>query len=104
MRSTNTHELSFFEYPQELHLRRGRDFADLVEKDRPGVSKLESSKATLGSTGKGTLLVAEQFTLEQRVGQRADIDGDEWLVLTRPEHVDRARREFLACSAFALDQ
>ena len=51
--------------------------------------------------GEGALLVAEQFALEQRLGNRRAIDRHEFLVLTRAEFVDRARHQLLPASALA---
>ena len=71
------------EHPQQLDLGGGRDLADLVEEDGAGVGQLEPAQPPLGGAGEGALLVAEQLALEQGVGQRGAVDGDERLAAAR---------------------
>ena len=54
--------------------------------------------------GEGALLVAEQFGLEQVVGNRRAVDGDERPVGPLAERVKRAREQFLAGAALAFEQ
>ena len=51
--------------------------------------------------GEGALLVAEQLGLEQRVGDRGDVDRHEGLRRGGALRVDRARDELLAGAALA---
>ena len=48
--------------------------------------------------------VAEQLRFEQRLGDRAAVDGDERLVAPRARAVDRAREQLLAGAGLAVDQ
>ena len=50
------------------------------------------------------LLVTEQLALEQRLGQRPHVHGDERLAPTRTQPVNRARHQLLAGAALALDE
>src|SRR5262249_17784959 len=58
-------ELAFLEDAQELHLRAGRSFADLVEKQRAPVGRLEDALALRRRAGEGAFLVAEQLALQE---------------------------------------
>src|SRR6185369_1044569 len=80
LRPAHAHELPLLEHAHELHLRRRGNLADLVEEDGPPVRQFESSQASLGGPREGTLLMAEQLTLEERVRQRADIHSNEGFV------------------------
>ena len=102
--AADAHELALLEHAQELDLRRRRNLADLVEKERSRISELEPPEPALGGAGKCALLVAEQLTLEQRLRERADVLGDERLGAPVGEHVDRAGDELLPRSALALDE
>ena len=105
LRAADAHELALLEHAQQLHLRRRRNLADLVEKERPRVGQLEAPEPPLGRAGERALLVAEQLALEQRLRQRADVHGDERLVRARTRAACmRARDELLARAALALDE
>ncbi len=54
--------------------------------------------------GKGPGLVSEEFTLDQRFGQRRAVDGDERVGCTRAQIVKRARGDLLAGAGAADDQ
>src|SRR5690606_10478825 len=97
-------ELLFLQDAQQLHLKLRTDLANLVEEDRPLVRRLEPAGALLHRAGEGTLLVAEELALEQRLAQRAAVHRDERLVLARTVVVDGARDEFLAGARLPLDQ
>ena len=71
------------------------------------VPRFASSKSPLlvrHRAGEGALLVTEQLGLEQVLRQRAAVDRDEWLMLPVAVEMQRARDQFLAGAAFALDQ
>ena len=70
--------LALLQHAQQLHLERRRQLADLVEEQRAAVGRPEEAGlALVVGAGEGALLVAEQLALEQRLGQRAAVDGDE---------------------------
>ncbi len=97
-------DFAFLQGAQQLHLRRQRQFADLVEEQRAAVGLDELAGVLLGGAGEGTLLVAEQDRLDQVLGNGAAIDGDKGLGLARARAVDGAREQFLAGAGFAFDQ
>jgi len=53
------------EHAQELWLEIDRDFADLVEKNRPAVCFLERADALRMRSGERAFLVSEELTLEE---------------------------------------
>jgi hypothetical protein len=58
-------ELALLEDAEELHLRVGRDVADLVEEDRAAVGQLEAAEPPLRRAGEGAVLVAEELALDE---------------------------------------
>ena len=81
-----------------------RQLADLVEKQRAAMRQLETARLARVGAGERALLVAEQLGLEQRLGNRGAVDGDERPVVARAERVQRAREQLLAGAALALEQ
>src|SRR5882724_1584146 len=104
LRSTDTKEAAILEHAQQFHLRRERHLAYFVEEDRAAVRQLEPSQATLGGARERALLVAEQLALEQRLGQRRAVYGDEGLAVPGREVVDRAGNQLLPRARLAFDQ
>ena len=100
--STHPEERPALEHAKELDLRRRRDLADLVEEDRARVGQLEPAEPPLRRAGERALLVAEQLLLEQRVGERGAVDGDEGLAAPGREIVHRLGDELLAGAALTL--
>ena len=78
-------DLVFLDGAQQLHLRRRRQLANLVEKQRAAASFDEFSDMAFGRAGEGALLVTEQDRLDQVVGNGAAVDRDErsWLAARR---------------------
>jgi hypothetical protein len=58
-------------------LRRRRQIADLVEKQRSGIGQLEPTDAASIRARERAFLVTEQLAFEQAFGQRRAIDCDE---------------------------
>ena len=92
------------QHAQQFGLRRRGHFADFVEQQRAAVGQLEAADAPLGRAGEGAALMAENFALHQRFGNRRAIDGDEGTVGARRKLMDGARQNFLARAGFAGDQ
>src|SRR6185436_5637236 len=89
---------------QQLRLHRHRHLADLVEEDRAAVRELEAPGLLAGRSREGSLLVAEELALDQRLGQRRAVEGDERSLAARRHRVDDARHQALAGAALAADQ
>ena len=101
--TTDPRELALLEHAQELGLERERHVADLVEEEGATGRGLELADAALDGAGERAALVAEELALEQLVGDRGAVEGDE-----RPAAIgmvmDRAGDELLAGAGLALDQ
>jgi hypothetical protein len=92
------------QHAQQLHLHGGRDLADLVEEEGAAVGLLEATLASAVGAGEGALLVAEQLALQQGLGERGAVEGDEGLGRPRSERVDGAGQLALAGAALAGEQ
>jgi len=79
------------EHAKEFWLRGEGKLADLVEKQRPPLRRLERSRPRRDRTGERAAGVAEQLALEQRRRHRGAVDRDERLVRARRLIVQRAR-------------
>src|ERR1051326_5980000 len=97
-------ELSFFEHAEEFHLQLDRHFRDLVEEHRAAFGELEVTLAALDRVRERALLVPEDLGLDQRRRDRAAVEGDERLVATARQRVNRVRDDFLARSRLADDE
>ncbi len=58
-----------------------RHVADLVEEQGAAGRGLDLARGLFGGAGECTLLVAEQLTLQQVLGNRRAVDGDETVVM-----------------------
>src|SRR5216117_265801 len=77
---------------------------DLVQEQRAAVGQLEAAQPPLGGAGERPALVAEQLALDQRLGDRRTVDGDERPVAPVGKVVDRARDQLLAGATLAIDE
>ena len=73
-------------------------------KSVPPVGVLDEPGARAGGAGERALDVAEELGLEQRLGQRRAVEGDERPRGARAPRVDRARGELLAGAGLARDE
>jgi hypothetical protein len=94
----------FLQEAQKIALHVERQVAHLVEKQRSALRRLDAPDLALHGAGEGTPLVAEQLGLDERLGNRAAVDGHERTVGARRSLVDGARAELLAGAAFAADE
>src|SRR5262249_11768631 len=78
--------------------------ADLVEEDRPAGRLLEEPALRLRGSRVGALLVAEQLRLDERLGKRGEVHGDEGALRARAVVVEGSRDEPLARSALAAEE
>jgi hypothetical protein len=70
-------EALLLEKAQELHLRRRRQFTDLVKEERAPRGGLDVPYALRVSARERALLVTKEFALEQVLRDRVAVDGDE---------------------------
>src|SRR5205823_4063195 len=97
-------ESPLLNYAQDFRLHTEPEVADLVEKNRPAVGQLELAELPSGGAGEGSLLMSEQFVLDQRFRNCRAVDGHEGPVATRRELMDGAREQLLPRSRLALQQ
>src|SRR5713226_63306 len=97
-------DLPLLQGAQQLGLQVHRQVANLVQEQRALVGYRQQALLGLHGSGKGPFDVAEQLRFDQRGHQRRAIYRDKRLLPARPRIVDRARHQFLARSALALDQ
>src|ERR1051326_6758220 len=76
--SAHALERLLLEKPQQLRLQRRHHLADLVEKHRAAVRRLEQPDLLLPRIGERAALVAEQLALEERIWERGARDVHEW--------------------------
>jgi hypothetical protein len=87
---------------QQCHLPLGRKRIHFVEEQRTAVGLRDEAALLFARIGEGTPAMAEQLVLDQSIGYRAAVDGDERILCARAEVVDGARRKFLAGAGLAL--
>ena len=104
LRRADRADLAFLQHAQQLHLKRERHVADLVQEDRAAIGRLEQPLVRLHRAAERAARMAEELGFEQRLGNRPAVDGDERLVAARARPVDRAGQELLARSRVAEDQ
>src|SRR5207249_1983371 len=97
----NAHEFAIFEKAQELGLDGHRHLADLVQEKRAPVRRLDLSSGALARAGEGALLVAEKLALEQCLGNRSAVDGNEGTRAAMREIVDPSGEDLLAGAALS---
>ena len=97
-------ERALLKDPEQLHLHRYRQIADLVQKERSAVRSLGASYAALARVGESALLVSEKLRLDERLRERRAVQHDERLVLPRRKPLNRPRDKLLARAARAADE
>src|SRR5271157_2977530 len=96
-------DLSRLEEPQQLDLHALVKLADLVEEERAAIGDFEKPLAIGIGAGEGPLAMAEELALDQVLGQRAAVDGDERAAGAVALLVEAARDQFLAGPGLAQD-
>ncbi len=95
---------TILQHPEHLRLGQRRHVADLVEEQRPAVALLEDADPLAIGAGERPLLMAEQLALEQGLGDRGAVDGQEGAGRAATVLVDCPGHQFLARAALAQDQ
>ena len=103
-RAAEALELALLEHAEQLGLHRRRHLADLVEEQHAAAGLLDPSRLRRDRAGERAALVAEQLRLEQLVGKRRAVDGDERPVLAARSLVNEARDDFLAGARLAGEE
>ena len=102
--AANPLELAFLQKPQQFDLKRQRDLADLVKKQRTARRLFEAPLTPTVGTGKGATLVPEQLGLEQRLRQGSTVEPHKRAVLASRTVVNGSSDQLLARSGLAVDQ
>ena len=102
--ATQALEPAFLKHTQQLGLCHQRHVADLVKEQGTAVGQLKAARLAVMRAGKGALFVAEDFRLEQAVGQGRAVHGLEVLGSAPRQFVNHARDHFLARAGRAQDQ
>src|SRR5262245_49391884 len=97
-------EGALLKHAQELGLQVERQIADFVKEDCAAVGQLEPSSAPPDRVGECSLLVTEEFALDQSRRDRAAIDLDERAVLAHAQVVNGAGEKLFAGSRLAEDE
>src|SRR5262249_728524 len=78
--------------------------ADFVEKQRALMRQLETADFLRDGSGKGSLLVTEQFAFQQPGGDGRAVKLDEGPISPRTQIVQGASNQFLAGARLSLDE
>ena len=89
-------ELAFLKDPEDFALDLKGHLSDFVEEEGALVALFKAADTLAGSTGERTLLVAEEFTFEEIVGNGRTIDGEEIFIAAGAEIMDGAGNEFFS--------
>src|SRR5215467_1995503 len=100
----HTLEFSFLEDPEERDLRFHREIADLIQEERPAVSRLKPPQASLQCAGECSSLVPEKLGTDQRLRNRRAVDADEGTGCALRSLMQRSRDQFLARTGFAQNE
>src|SRR5581483_1903732 len=71
---------SLLQGAKKFGLKRQGEIADLVDKNCAAVGFFEAAATRLAGSGEGAALVTEKFVVDERLGERANGERDEWLV------------------------
>ncbi len=97
-------DFAFLQNPQQLRLKRAAHGADFIEKDRAAVRERELSLSCGGRVCERPSDMAEQFRLEQRVGNRGTVDFHEWQRSVPCAMMDGAGDQLFARPRFSRDE
>src|SRR5207247_4524238 len=103
VRAHGTH-LALLQGSQQPGLERDRHLADLVEEERASMGRSEQPFAIPVRAREGAAERSEQLALDQGLGDRGAVLGDEARGRPRARVVDRPREKLLARAALAHDQ
>ncbi len=104
LRAADRKHRAFLQHAQQLRLHLRRELGDLVQEERAAAGQPEVAGSVPDRAGEGALGVAEELALEQRVGERGAVDGDEGSLAPVRGVVDRAGDQLLAGPGLAADQ
>src|SRR5439155_19176 len=89
--SADSRNLMLLQNTQQLGLKRGSQFTDLVQKHAASLRHLQLASSLLIGARKCALLIAEEFALQQSLCNGCAIDRYEGLAVARTALVNGAR-------------
>ena len=104
LRGADGLERTLLQDSQELYLKVGTHVAYLVEEDRSAVGDREPAFTMFERIREGAFDMPEEFGLEEFLGNRAAVDGDQSAIRPAAVVVERARDQFFAGPALACDE
>src|SRR5208282_607601 len=96
-------DASFLEQAQDFRLNCEGHVSNFVKENRSAVSLLDAPYPAVHCARKGAFFVAEQLTLQERLGDRNAVNDQEGLVRSGSVLVEGPGDEFLARARFAPD-
>ena len=99
LRAAQRTDFPLLQGSEELHLYFVVEVSHLIEENRSAVSYLEGALLILFGSGKGTLLISEEFRCRHLLRNGAAVDGIERFVLAQTLFMDAARHIFLSSAA-----
>jgi hypothetical protein len=101
-RSTGTSSLSL--QPKLLRVQAQGHISDLIEEQRASVGLHEEADLVGPGVRERTPDVPEQLTFDQVLGHGGAVQGQEWMIGSRPLLVQKPRDHFLARATLASHQ
>ncbi len=101
--ATDALHLALLEHAQEFRLQVELELAELVQEHGAAVGHLEDALARGGGAGEGALLVAEEFALDEVLGDGAAVEDHEGAVAASRGRVGGAGDDLFAGAGLALD-
>src|SRR5688500_8546840 len=95
---------SLFQHTQQLRLCGQGKLADLVEEQRAFTRALERTLSRRVRARERAALVTEQLTLDELLGQRRAVHGDEWLLRSPTQAMNVPGNELLPGAALSDDE
>ncbi len=95
---------AFLQDAQEFRLKRQVHFADLVQEQGARMRHLELSDFADNGAGKRAPLMAEEFALQQSIGERGTVHRNEGPMGPRAPEMDEPRQQLFACTAFTVNE
>src|SRR5262245_3855662 len=95
LRASQPLDLSFLKDSQQLGLQLKRELANFIKENRCLVGQFETANLLSQGPREGTLLMTEQFALDQAWRERCTIHPDQWPVPARAGIMNGASNQLL---------
>src|SRR5207247_510978 len=102
--SSHPLQLAFLEDAKQFGLDGGGNLADFIQENRAAMRQFKAPLAFVQRSSESSFLVAKKLALDEVLRNGSAVDFDKGGVGPRALPVKRARDQFLACAALALDQ